>query len=454
MKLTFLGATSTVTGSKYLVEHGPHRILVDCGLFQGLKQLRLRNWAALPVDPATIDAVVLTHAHIDHSGWIPRLVGQGFAGRVHATAATLQLCELLLPDSGHLQEDEARFANLHGFSKHAPALPLYTEADARRSLEHFVAHPFRESFEAALGMHVHFNPAGHILGAASVLVRCEEGSILFSGDLGRSDDLLMRPPAPPEAADIVVIESTYGDRRHEASDVQGQLADVISRTAARGGVVIVPAFAVGRAQALLHTLRLLKDAKRIPDLPVYLNSPMATDATTLYQRHPELHRLGAAECAAMCRGVRFVNTEAESRALNDLRYPGVIISASGMATGGRVVHHLKAFAPDPRNAIVFAGYQAMGTRGAAMVGGAREIRIHGEWVPVRAEVVSVDGLSAHADRDELLAWLDALPAAPRQVFVTHGEPEAADSLRQAIKERHGVACSVPEYQASVELGAG
>jgi len=452
MKLTFLGATNTVTGSKYLVEHGGHRLLVDCGLFQGLKQLRLRNWAPLPVDPATIDAVVLTHAHIDHSGWIPRLVEQGFTGRVHATPATRSLCELLLPDSGHLQEDEAKFANRHGFSKHAPALPLYTEADARRSLEHFVVHPFGESFEAAPGIHVHFNPAGHILGAASALVRCEEASVLFSGDLGRSADLLMRPPAFPEPADVVVIESTYGDRLHEGGVVLAQLADVVSRTAARGGIVVVPAFAVGRAQALLHALRLLKDSKRIPDLPVYLNSPMATDVTTLYQRHPELHRLSPAECAAMCRDVRFINTEAESRALNELRYPSVIISASGMATGGRVVHHLKAFAPDPRNTIAFVGHQAMGTRGAAMVAGATEIRIHGEWIPVRAEIASIDGLSAHADREELLAWLDALPVPPRHVYVTHGEPASADSLRQAIAEHHGWPCSVPEYRESVVLG--
>lgn len=451
MKLTFLGATGTVTGSKTLVEHAGRRVLVDCGLFQGLKQLRLRNWAPLDVDPASIDAVVLTHAHIDHSGWIPRLVDQGFTGRIHATPATLSLCELLLPDSGHLQEDEARFANRHGFSRHAPALPLYTEADARRAMEQFVAHPFHAGFEPAPGVHVHFNPAGHILGAASAYVRCGSASVLFSGDLGRNDDLLMRPPAPPEPADVVVIESTYGNRSHEGGDVLAQLADVVSRTAARGGMVLVPAFAVGRAQALLHALRLLKDARRIPDLPVWLNSPMATDATTLFQRHPELHRLNADECAAMSRGVRFVTTEAESRALNDLRYPGVIISASGMATGGRVVHHLKAFAPDPRNTIAFVGYQAMGTRGAAMVGGASEIRIHGDWIPVRAEVASIDGMSAHADREELLAWLDGLPSAPRHVYVTHGEPVSADSLRQAIAERHRWPCSVPEYRESVVL---
>jgi len=451
MKLTFLGATGTVTGSKYLLEHGGRRVLVDCGLFQGLKALRLRNWAALPVDPASIDAVVLTHAHIDHSGYVPRLVEQGFRGRVHATAATTALCGLLLPDSGHLQEDDAKFANRHGFSKHAPALPLYTEADARRALEHFQSHDFGASFEPVPGLHVHFNPAGHILGAASAMVRTERASILFSGDLGRSDDLLMRPPAPPEGADVVLIESTYGNRQHADVDALSALAGIVGRTAARGGIVLVPAFAVGRAQELLHAIRLLKDAGRIPDLPVFLNSPMAEDVTRLFNRNPELHRLTPDECAAMCRGVRFVNSEAESRSLNDLRFPAIVVSASGMATGGRVVHHLEAYAPDPRNAVVFAGYQAMGTRGAAMVGGATQIRIHGRWIPVRAEVASIEGLSAHADRDELLAWLAALPQPPRHVYVTHGEPEAADSLRQAIAERHGWPCSVPDYQESVDL---
>jgi metallo-beta-lactamase family protein len=451
MKLTFLGATGTVTGSKYLLEHGRQRVLVDCGLFQGLKTLRLRNWTPLPIDPASIDAVVLTHAHIDHSGYLPRLMAEGFRGRVHATPATTALCALLLPDSGHLQEEDAKFANRHGFSKHTPALPLYTAADGRLALEHFESHDFGCSFEPVPGMQVHFNPAGHILGAASAMVRTETASVLFSGDLGRSDDLLMRPPAPPEPADVVLVESTYGNRLHANADVLTELADVVNRTASRGGIVVVPAFAVGRAQELLYAIRLLKDAGRIHDLPVFLNSPMAEDVTELFTRHPELHRLGADRCAAMCKGVRFVNTEAESRSLNDLRYPAIIVSASGMATGGRVVHHLKAFAPDPRNAIVFAGYQATGTRGAAMVGGAKQIRIHGEWVPVRAEVVNIEGLSAHADRDELLAWLDALPAAPRHVYVTHGEPEAADSLRQAITEKHGWPCSVPEYRESIDI---
>ncbi len=453
MKLQFLGATGTVTGSKYLVEHGGHRLLVDCGLFQGLKQLRVRNWEPLPIDPATIDAVVLTHAHIDHSGYIPRLVGQGFRGRVFCTRATAALCALLLPDSGHLQEDEANFANRHGFSKHAPALPLYTQADARRSLEQFESHDVGVSFEAIPGVHVHFNPAGHILGAASAMVRSAQGSILFSGDLGRSDDLVMRPPAPPEPADCVLVESTYGNRLHEKADPLSSLADVVSRTAARGGVVVIPAFAVGRAQMLLHAIRKLKDAHRIPDLPVYVDSPMATDVTALFRAHPELHRLSPAECGAMGEGVRFVNTVAESQTLDALRTPAIIVSASGMATGGRVVHHIAAFAPDPRNTVVFAGYQAAGTRGAAMVAGARQVRIHGEWIPVRAEVASLEGLSAHGDREELLAWLSALPRAPCHVFVTHGEHEAADSLRQAIEEKLHMRSSVPEYLQSVDIEA-
>lgn len=454
MQLTFLGATGTVTGSRYLVESGSRRVLVDCGLFQGLKQLRLRNWAPLPVDPASLDAVVLTHAHIDHSGWLPRLVAQGFAGAIHATDATRELCALMLPDAGHLQEEEAAFANRHHTSRHDPALPLYTEDQARAVLARFEPHGFNASFEPARGLHVSFASAGHILGAASVHMLAERGSILFSGDLGRSDDLLMKPPAPPKPADVVVVESTYGDRLHERGDTLQSLADVVNRTLARGGHVIVPAFAVGRAQLLLHALRVLKDAGRIADVPVFLDSPMATDATALYQRHPGLHRLDARACAAMCDGVRIVNTPNESRALGSLRFPAIIVSASGMATGGRVVHHIERFAPDPANTLLFVGYQAMGTRGAALVGGAREIRMHGRWIPVRAEVASLEGLSSHADRDELLAWLSALPAAPRKVFMTHGEPVAADALRQAVEERLHWPCAVPDYRDVIDIETG
>jgi metallo-beta-lactamase family protein len=445
MQLHFLGGTGTVTGSKYLVEHDGRRLLVDCGLFQGLKQLRLRNWSALPVPASSIDAVVLTHAHIDHSGFLPRLVDLGFRGQVHATPATVALCHVLLPDAARLQEDEARHANRHGFSKHTPALPLYTLDTALRALERMRAHAMGEAFEPLPGFAATLHHAGHILGAASVHLRCGGRSVLFSGDLGRCDDLVMKPPARPEGADCVLIESTYGNRSHARGDPLAELADVVCRTAARGGVVIVPAFAVGRAQVLLHAIRLLKTARRIPDLPVFLDSPMAADVTALFCRHQDEHRLSAQDCRAMSLGVRIVNGEDESRALSRLRVPGIILSASGMATGGRVVHHLQAHAPDARNAIVFAGFQAAGTRGAALVGGATQVKVHGEWIPVRAEVSALDGLSAHADRDDLLAWIGALPRAPRHVYMTHGEPEAADALRQAVVERHGWACSVPEY---------
>jgi metallo-beta-lactamase family protein len=451
MQLRFLGGTGTVTGSKFLVEHEGRRVLVDCGLFQGLKALRLRNWGALPVPASSIDAVVLTHAHLDHSGFLPRLVDLGFRGEVFSTAATAELCALLLPDSGHLLEEQARHANRHAYSKHSPALPLYTEETARRTLKRFARREFGEVFEPIPGFHVRFRHAGHILGAASVHLRCGDRSVLFSGDLGRGDDVMMRPPEPPEAADVVLVESTYGNRSHAGEDPVTQLADVVSRTAARGGIVVVPAFAVGRAQALLHLIHQLKASRRIPDLPVFLNSPMAADVTSLLRQHAGEHRLSANDCRALASGVRIVNTEDESRALNRMHYPAIIVSASGMATGGRVVHHLKAFAPDPRNAIVFAGFQAAGTRGSSLTQGAREVKIHGEWVPVRAEVVRLDGLSAHADRDGLLQWIGALPRAPRQVFVTHGEPEAADALRQAIEERHRWVCSVPEYGEIVNL---
>jgi metallo-beta-lactamase family protein len=451
MRLTFMGAAGTVTGSKYLLEHGDHRVLVDCGLFQGLKQLRLRNWDRLPLQPRAIDAVVLTHAHIDHSGYLPALAREGFHGPVDSTQGTRELAALLLPDSGHLQEEDAFYANKHGFSRHHPALPLYTEEDARRALKLFRSRDYGVEFEPVPGLKMRYSRAGHILGAASLHVRWEGGSLLFSGDLGRDEDILMRPPEPPPAADHVVIESTYGDRTHEDSDPATLLAETVNRTAARGGIVVVPAFAVGRAQALLYLLGSLKQQRRIPDLPVFLNSPMAADVTEIYHRHGGEHRLDAEHCRLMCQTARVINSVEESQKLNDLRFPAVIVSASGMATGGRVVHHLKAFAPDRRNTILLAGYQAADTRGAALLAGARDIKIHGEHVPVRAEVVNLGSLSAHADRNELLRWIGKLPQAPRQVFVTHGEPVAADSLRQAIEELHHWRCTVPEHLQAFEL---
>lgn len=451
MKLTFLGGTGTVTGSKYLLEHDGRRLLIDCGLFQGLKQLRLRNWEPLPVSPREIDAIVLTHAHLDHSGYIPRLDHAGFKGHVLCTAPTRDLCGLLLPDSGRLLEEETDYANRHGFSKHRPALPLYTEEDARVAMAAFRAVHFDSAFEPIPGVTVTLRRAGHLLGAASVHVTWGRRSILFSGDLGRDEDLLMAPPSPPVACDWLVVESTYGNRVHTGPDPLGALADIVSRTAARGGIVVIPAFAVGRAQALMYALHLLRQQHRIPELPVFLNSPMAANATGLYRLHRAEHRLDQAQCEAMYHAARIVNTVEESRRLNDLRVPSVIISASGMASGGRVLHHLKAFAPDARNSIVFAGFQAAGTRGAAMVAGADTVKIHGQHIPVRAEVVCLESMSAHADRDELLQWVGALPQKPQRVFVTHGEPVPADALRQAIEERHGFECAVPEYLDVVDL---
>ena len=451
MQITFLGAAGTVTGSKYLVGIGDKKILVDCGLFQGYKQLRLRNRAPLPVDPRKIDAVVLTHAHLDHSGYLPLLVKNGFAGKVYCSEATRDLCAILLPDSGHLQEEEAKYANRRGYSKHSPALPLYTVADAEQALTHFAPISFARDTDLGGGLTLHLLPAGHMLGASFVRLQHGGKTLLFSGDLGRPNDLIMVAPTNVTRADYLVVESTYGDRRHDPSDSLQRLAEVINRTAARGGAVIVPAFAVGRAQSLMYLIHLLKEARTIPDLPVFLNSPMAANATRVYHQHPGEHRLTPTQCSAMYAAANIVNSVEESKALNQRKGPMIIIAASGMATGGRVVHHLKAFAPDARNTILFAGYQAGGTRGGALLAGAETIKIHGEYVPVRAEIVSLDNLSAHADYTEILDWLKHFEAPPRQTFVTHGEPQAADALRHRIEEDLGWHTVVPEYLETVEL---
>ncbi|RTL41077.1 MAG: MBL fold metallo-hydrolase [Burkholderiales bacterium] len=451
MQLQFLGATGTVTGSKYLLRHAGATLLVDCGLFQGFKQLRLRNWDALPVPAAEIDAVVLTHAHIDHSGYLPRLVRQGFKGRVHCSEATYDLCRILLPDSGHLQEEEADYANRHGFSKHKPALPLYTREDAEHCLKQFSPQPFGTSWSPVSGLQVRLDPSGHMLGSSFVRIDNGQRSILFSGDIGRPNDLVLAAPMQLPGADYAVVESTYGDRQHEPGDPLQRLGEVINRTAARGGVVVIPAFAVGRAQSLLYAIHLLKERGVIHHLPVFLDSPMAIDATRLYHVHRSEHRLTPEQCEAMCHAATIVNKPEDSKALSARRGPMVIISASGMATGGRVVHHLKAFAPDRRNTILFAGYQAGGTRGAAILQGATSVRIHGEEVPVRAEVASLDNMSAHADAGEILDWMRAFSAAPKQTFVTHGEPAAADAMRARIERELGWSCRVPDYLETVEL---
>ncbi len=451
MNLQFLGATGTVTGSKYLLQHEGAKLLVDCGLFQGYKQLRLRNWAALPVPASDIDAVVLTHAHIDHSGYVPLLVRQGFRGTVYCTEAALDLCSILLPDSGYLQEEEANYANRHGFSKHQPALPLYTRADAERCLRQFKGVAFHQDFSPVAGLTASLTPSGHMLGSAFVHIRSDKRSILFSGDIGRPQDLVLAAPQVPPPADYLVVESTYGNRLHEKDDPLDKLADVIKRTSARGGAVIIPAFAVGRAQSLLYCMHLLKSKGAIADLPIYLNSPMAANATELYRTYRTEHRLSFSECEAMCSAAHIVNSPEESEALNKKRGPMVIIAASGMATGGRVVHHLKAFLPHERNTILFAGYQAGGTRGAAMLAGAQTIRIHGTDVPVRAEVQALTTLSAHADGAEIVQWLRAFERTPRRTFITHGEPDAADAMRQRIERELHWTCSVPDYLELVAL---
>jgi metallo-beta-lactamase family protein len=450
-RLSFWGAVGTVTGSRFLLRAGASRILVDCGLFQGFKQLRLRNWAPFPLSPASIQAVVLTHAHLDHSGAIPLLVKQGFRGQVLCTPPTRDLCEVLLTDSGSLQERDAEFANRHGFSKHHPALPLYTRADADAALPRFSPRPMGQAQRLPGGATLRFHPAGHILGAAMADIVLPDGRrLLFSGDLGRPGDPLMPDPERIEAADWLVVESTYGDRRHATEDPEEAIAEVIRRTASRGGTVVVPAFAVGRTQTLLWHLSRLKAARRIPDLPIFLDSPMAQEASDIFTAHPGAHRLSHAEAKRAFAVARYVRDAAESRAL-DNPLPKVIVSAAGMATGGRVLHHLKVFAPDRRNTILMTGFQAGGTRGAAMLAGAGQVKIHGAYVPIRAEVRNLDMLSAHADADEIMAWLGGFRRPPVRTFVTHGEPAAADALRRRIAEDLGWDVHVPEQGETADL---
>jgi metallo-beta-lactamase family protein len=439
VELTFLGAAGTVTGSRTLLTTERSTVLVDCGLFQGLKPLRLRNRAPFPVEPATIDAVVLTHAHIDHTGYLPLLVRNGFRGPIYCTAATADLCGLLLPDSGYLQEEEAARANRYGYSKHAPALPLYTRADAERALEQFVPVEFGAETVAspARDVRFRFRRAGHILGAACVTLSAGGATVAFSGDIGRYDDPMLDDPEPVPSADCVVLESTYGDRRHEDADPADALADVVVRTAKRGGVIVVPSFAVGRAQALLLHLHRLLGAGRIPPLPIFIDSPMATKATALMATHIDDHRLDEAEWAAVLRSATMTSSIEESKAINRRRGPMIIISASGMATGGRILHHLTRYAPDHRNTILLVGHQAIGTRGAALLAGADRLRIHGADVAVRAEVASVHGLSAHGDADELMRWLAGIGAPPRHVYLNHGEPAASEALRARIDAELG-----------------
>ncbi len=451
MRMTFLGAAGTVTGSKYLLEHRDQHVLIDCGLFQGYKQLRLHNWDTFQLPVGELGAIVLTHAHLDHSGYLPVLVRSGYRGPVYATPATCELVKILLLDSGRLQEEAAEFANRHGFSRHHPALPLYTEQDAERALKLLRPVELHHRVEIAAGMTIQFRCAGHILGATTVEVIADGITLVCSGDLGRPDDPLMFAPEPVEQADYLLVESTYGDRKHPAESPEAQLAEVITRTSLRHGITLVPSFALGRAQLLMYHLYRLKQRHAIPDVPIYLNSPMATDVTSLYQRFRSEHRLSLEECEGMCHVAKFVRSTADSIKLDQQRAPAVIIAASGMATGGRVIHHLKALAPNPINTLLMPGFQAGGTRGAQIVAGAPSVRIHGKDVPIRAEVVPMETLSAHADADEIMQWLRGFKRPPRHTYVVHGEPNASDVLRRRISLELGWSVSVPEYRDSVEL---
>jgi len=454
MTVQFLGAAGTVTGSRTIVEAGEQRILVDCGLFQGYKQLRLRNRAPFPVHPASIDAVVLTHAHLDHSGYLPALVRDGFTGPIHCTRGTAELLGLLLRDSAYLAEEEAKHAARKGYSKHANPTPLYTVADAERALERVVAHPNDATVDlggSGAAVQARFVPAGHILGAAQLRITSGGRTVHFSGDLGRPDDALMLAPRALEPADLIVVESTYGDRAHPEVDPEAELAPVIARVAARRGVVIVPAFAVGRAQALLLHLARLRRSGAIPPIPVFLNSPMAIDATAMYRAHRDELRIDDGDYDDMHELATLVRTVDESKLLNLRGGPMVIVSASGMLTGGRVLHHIVAYGDDPANAILLTGYQAAGTRGASLAAGDDHLRIFGRDIPIRAEVVQLTSMSAHADADDIIAWLRPAMTAATRIVLNHGEPGAADTLRRRIADDLGVEARVAEQGETIEV---
>ena len=464
-ELTFLGAARTVTGSKYLLNHGKAVVLFDCGLFQGLKELRLRNWQDLPISAASIDAVVLTHAHLDHVGYVPRLVKQGFKGPVFCTAGTAELSQLVLPDSGRIQEEDARQANRHGYSKHSPAMPLYDEADAHRALTHFHPVGFHRQIEVADGVTVEFKGSGHLLGSAYVVTRLSGGhSILFGGDLGRYARPVLPDPEDAIQADTLLLESTYGDRDHPSDDQGSALATVIRETAARGGKVVIPAFAIGRVEELLYWIRRLERERRIPVLPVFVDSPMASEALRFYiQRAHELDpdmqppgpdgaKPGARDVSAFATArFQVIASPQQSKELTANRKPSVVISSSGMATGGRVLHHLAAALPDPRNTVLLVGFQAAGTRGRQLLEGAPEVRIHGMQVPVRARVAKLNQMSGHADRGELVRWLKTMPAPPQRLFLVHGEPAPMDALKATIKHELGWDAATPQHLERVTL---
>lgn len=460
--LQFLGATETVTGSKYVLEVQGSRVMIDCGLFQGFKQLRSRNWETLPVNPASITWLLLTHAHIDHSGYLPRLFRDGFTGPVYASEGTVDLLKVLLPDSAKLQEEDADYANRKGFSKHSPALPLYTAQDATTALQHLHGVSYHENIRLNKFISARFIPAGHILGSTFIEIQLTEPhrdpiKVVFSGDLGRYDEPILNDPEPETEADYLLIESTYGDRLHDHTNPKDRLAEIINATAKRGGKIIIPAFAVGRTQLLVYYLRELEDEGRIPVLPVAVDSPMGTAATRLYSKHREDHDFDMQRIENLrknplaTRNFSLVQGKGGSKALNAQQGPGIIVSASGMATGGRVLHHLAQWLPDPASSVILVGYQGAGTRGRRLQDGEKQIKIHGRMVPVRADIENVSSLSAHADSDEIMRWLRGFKRAPRKTFVVHGEIGSSTALRDRVVGELGWDVVIPKYQEVVEL---
>jgi metallo-beta-lactamase family protein len=458
--LRFLGAAGTVTGSRFMVRHGPGQTLVDCGLFQGPRSIRQRNWDPFPEDVSSIDRIVLTHAHIDHSGFLPRLVREGYAGPVWASSATCDLLALTLPDAGHLQEEEARWRNKKGKTRHRPALPLFTEGDAREALDLLRPIPYDRVLDLDEETGLRLIRSGHILGSALVEFRWPDpgpqSTLLFSGDLGRPGQPILKDPAPVRSAGILVLESTYGNRTHPDMTPAEDLQRLIHQTVDRKGILLIPSFAIGRTQLLLYMLYELQQAGRIPILPLYIDSPMAISAVPLYCRHTEEHdltmrALTAEECPIRPRNLRMMRTVEQSKSLNDLAGPAIIISASGMATGGRIVHHLRRRLDDARNVVLFVGYQAQGTRGRYLQDGARQIKIYGGEIPVRARIETLSGLSAHADAEEILAWLEGFEVAPRMTYLVHGEPDSSRALAALIRERLGWNVTVAEENREVPV---
>lgn len=450
MKITFLGAAEEVTGSKYLVEHDTTKILVDCGLFQGQKESTQRNWDPLPLEPKDIDALVLTHAHIDHTGYIPLLVKKGFAGKIYCSKATYELCEILLRDNAFLQEEHAESTNKYNKTRTTPALPLYTVEDVERALPSFETIEYDTLIKVgALQMKLIYS--GHILGASFVVISDGKQTLTFSGDLGDFNQPIMKSPPFLKQTDFLVVESTYGDRVHDEKDPLKPLAAIINETVARGGIIIIPAFAVGRTQTVLYCLYQLRQKKLIPNIPIFLDSPMAISVTDLFCQFLDEHKLDRALCQDVFDIATYTRTREESKQLADIRYPAIIIAGSGMAEGGRVVHHLKNFIGDDKNTVLFVGFQAYGTRGRRLVEGEKEIKIFGEWYPVRAKIEKINTLSAHADSNEILAWLSHFETKPKKVFVTHGELEAAQALQKNIEKRFGWSVVVPKYRDSFNL---